>query len=168
MTVATPKFGMGAAVLRVEDRSFITGKGRYTDDIQPKGALHGYVLRSPVAKAKFTIGALDVFVPALLKPAPRRLLQLIGADRRTLQPQMAAVIAGGKGGMPAGYRPAGNQAIRIDMAEKLFRAAHEGRARTKFKRFRVDDALATSMGLTPDSFTRLMRAAGFRPLPGRP
>ena len=37
MTVATPKFGMGAAVLRVEDSAFITGKGRYTDDIQPEG-----------------------------------------------------------------------------------------------------------------------------------
>lgn len=49
MAVATPKFGMGASVLRVEDRAFITGRGRYTDDIAPDGLLHGYVLRSPVA-----------------------------------------------------------------------------------------------------------------------
>jgi carbon-monoxide dehydrogenase large subunit len=35
MTVVTPKFGMGASVLRLEDQTFITGKGRYTDDIAP-------------------------------------------------------------------------------------------------------------------------------------
>ena len=42
MTVVTPKFGMGASVLRVEDQAFITGQGRYTDDIAPDGLLHGY------------------------------------------------------------------------------------------------------------------------------
>jgi carbon-monoxide dehydrogenase large subunit len=40
MTVVTPKFGMGASVLRLEDPAFITGKGRYTDDIAPANALH--------------------------------------------------------------------------------------------------------------------------------
>jgi aerobic carbon-monoxide dehydrogenase large subunit len=54
MTIVTPKFGMGASVLRLEDEAFITGRGRYTDDIQLEGTLHGYVLRSPVAKAKIT------------------------------------------------------------------------------------------------------------------
>jgi len=57
MTVVTPKFGMGASILRVEDEAFITGRGRYTDDIAPEGMLHGYVLRSPVAKATFRIAA---------------------------------------------------------------------------------------------------------------
>src|SRR5690606_29910922 len=52
-----------------------------------------------------TIGALDVFVPALLKPAPRRLLHAIGADPRSLQPGMEAVVAGGRR-LPAGYRRA--------------------------------------------------------------
>ena len=75
MTVATPKFGMGAAVLRVEDSAFITGKGRYTDDIQPEGVLHGYVLRSPVAKAGFTLGSLDE-----ARAAPGVHLVLTGAD----------------------------------------------------------------------------------------
>ena len=59
MTVVTPKFGMGASVLRLEDEAFILGKGRYTDDISPAGALHGYVLRSPTAKAKFSIGSVE-------------------------------------------------------------------------------------------------------------
>src|SRR5690606_36680115 len=43
-----------------------------------------------------TIGALDVFVAALLKPAPRRLLHAIGADPRPQREAMEAVIAGSR------------------------------------------------------------------------
>ncbi|MCW5760035.1 MAG: xanthine dehydrogenase family protein molybdopterin-binding subunit, partial [Phenylobacterium sp.] len=71
----TPKFGMGASVLRKEDDVFITGRGRYTDDIAPAGLLHGYVLRSPAAKAAFRIGPLEA---ALAMPGVR--LILTGAD----------------------------------------------------------------------------------------
>lgn len=110
-----------------------------------------------------TIGALDVFAPALLKPAPRRILRSIGADRRVVQENMAAVIEGARA-LPAGYRHAGKQAIRLDMAEKLFRAAHEARAAASGKRFFIDLALPTSMGMTEDSYARLMRDAGFRPV----
>ena len=109
-----------------------------------------------------TIGTLDVFMPALLKPAPRRLLQAIGADPRPLREGMEAVIEGGQQ-VPSGYRRAGSQAIRLDMAEKLFRAAHERRADSPVRGFQVDAALATSMGLQPDNFRQLMRDAGFRP-----
>jgi ATP-dependent RNA helicase SUPV3L1/SUV3 len=108
-----------------------------------------------------TIGALDVFAPALLKPAARRLLHAIGADARPLRPGMEPVIAGA-GALPAGYRRAGNQAVRVDMAEKLFRAAHEQRAKAGGRRFRLDPALATSMGLALGNFRALMREAGFR------
>lgn len=75
MTVLTPKFGMGASVLRKEDRNFLTGKGRYTDDITPAGTLHAHVLRSPMAKARFTIGSLDE-----ARAAPGVHLVLTGAD----------------------------------------------------------------------------------------
>jgi len=114
-----------------------------------------------------TIGALDVFVPALLKPAPRRLLHAIGADPRPLRPGMEAVIPGSRH-LPAGYRRAGGQGIRVDLAEKLFRAAHEQRAAGGGRGFRFDPALATSMGLLPDNFRLLMRDAGFRPGHARP
>jgi ATP-dependent RNA helicase SUPV3L1/SUV3 len=114
-----------------------------------------------------TIGALDVFVPALLKPAPRRLLAAIGADTRPVREQMEAVIDG-KGRLPAGYRRAGEQAIRVDMAEKLFRAAHDSRTGGAPRGFTVDASLATSMGLAPDSFRQLMRDAGFRSAAVRP
>jgi len=58
------KFGLGASVLRKEDNAFITGRGNYTDDTAHEGVLHGYVLRSPHAHAKFEIkdisAALDI------------------------------------------------------------------------------------------------------------
>ena len=114
-----------------------------------------------------TIGALDVFVPALLKPEPRRLLHAIGADPRQLCDRMEPVIEGSKR-VPAGYRRAGSQAIRVDMAEKLFRAAHEQRASTGGRGFLIDLALATSMGLKPDNVRHLLRDAGFRPGHARP
>ncbi len=121
--------------------------------------------RAFLRKLGVTIGALDVFAPGLLKPAPRRLLKAIGADRRALADNMPAVIEGGRQ-LPAGYRRAGKQAIRLDLAEKLFRAAHERRGPSA-RRFRIDRSLGTSMGLTDESFVLLMRDAGFRRTPAR-
>ncbi|MFJ5369817.1 xanthine dehydrogenase family protein molybdopterin-binding subunit [Bosea sp. CER48] len=50
------KFGFGQPVRRVEDQRLTTGTGRYTDDIAAEGALHAFVLRSPYAHARFSIG----------------------------------------------------------------------------------------------------------------
>src|ERR1700744_5753694 len=44
--------GIGASVVRKEDRRFITGKGRYVDDIKLQGMTHGHFVRSPHAHAK--------------------------------------------------------------------------------------------------------------------
>jgi carbon-monoxide dehydrogenase large subunit len=55
MTVET---GIGARVRRKEDIRFITGRGRYTDDINRPGQLHAVFVRSPHAHAR--IRALDV------------------------------------------------------------------------------------------------------------
>lgn len=113
-----------------------------------------------------TFGALDIFAPALLKPAPRQLLKALGIDRRGLMDIMIPVIEN-SGKLPSGYRPAGKQAIRIDVAEKLLRAAHEARAKAGRRRFLIDPSLAISTGLVPDSFRSLLGAAGFRCQPGR-
>ena len=43
--------GIGARVKRKEDMRFITGKGRFTDDINLKGQTHAYFVRSPHAHA---------------------------------------------------------------------------------------------------------------------
>ena len=46
------KFGIGQPALRREDRRFLTGRGRYVDDMNFPGAMHGIVVRSPHARAK--------------------------------------------------------------------------------------------------------------------
>jgi carbon-monoxide dehydrogenase large subunit len=52
------KFGRSQPVRRVEDVRFLSGNGRFLEDIAPKGALVASVFRSPVAHAEIT--ALDV------------------------------------------------------------------------------------------------------------
>ncbi|WP_439814148.1 xanthine dehydrogenase family protein molybdopterin-binding subunit [Zavarzinia sp. CC-PAN008] len=49
---ATPTQGIGAAVLRKEDQRFITGRGRYTDDLKVAGQAHAAFVRSPHAHAR--------------------------------------------------------------------------------------------------------------------
>ena len=49
--------GIGASVLRKEDKRFITGKGRYTDDFNVAGQHHAHFVRSPHAHAK--VGRID-------------------------------------------------------------------------------------------------------------
>src|SRR3954469_18161245 len=44
--------GIGASVVRKEDRRFITGKGRYVDDVKVVGLTHAHFIRSPHAHAK--------------------------------------------------------------------------------------------------------------------
>ncbi len=51
------KFGIGQPVRRVEDVRFVTGRGRYTADVEAAGALHAVFLRSPHAHARFTLDA---------------------------------------------------------------------------------------------------------------
>ncbi len=46
------KFGVGQPVRRFEDVTFLTGAGRYTDDIAVPGVLVAYVLRSSVAHGR--------------------------------------------------------------------------------------------------------------------
>lgn len=69
------KFGMGAPLRRKEDPAFVTGRGRYTDDIAVPGMLHGYVLRSPHANARFVIADAEA-----ARGHPGVHLVLTGAD----------------------------------------------------------------------------------------
>ena len=49
------KFGVGQSIRRVEDQRFLTGRGRYTDDISVSGEAFLYVLRSPYAHADLKV-----------------------------------------------------------------------------------------------------------------
>ena len=68
------KFGIGQAVLRVEDQRFLTGQGRYVDDIVLPGMAYGVNVVSPHAHAK--IKKIDT---AKAKAAPGVLAVLTGA-----------------------------------------------------------------------------------------
>ena len=56
-TNTTTNTGIGQSVRRREDVRFITGKGRYTDDINRPGQAHAVFLRSPHARAR--IASID-------------------------------------------------------------------------------------------------------------
>ena len=69
------KFGIGQAVRRVEDQRFLTGHGRYIDDINLPGQAYGALVLSPHAHAR--IRRIDT---AKAKAAPGVLAVLTGAD----------------------------------------------------------------------------------------
>ena len=56
---------IGKSVKRIEDKRFITGKGRYTDDINLPGMTHAYILRSPYAHAR--IKSIDTSAAAAMQ-----------------------------------------------------------------------------------------------------
>lgn len=113
-----------------------------------------------------TIGTLDLFAPALLKPAAAQARRaLLGLERGP--PEGATVLPRGAPGadLAHGFRPLGAQAVRVDIVERIARAAHDGRkGRAPFA---PDPALATSMGLAPDTLARLMAQLGFRTARGQ-
>lgn len=50
--MTTHKFGIGQGVKRSEDVRFLTGRGRYTDDLSLPNQAYAYLLRSPHANAE--------------------------------------------------------------------------------------------------------------------
>ena len=101
----------------------------------------------------------------MLKPMARELWRelaaLSGRSLPDLPPGMPSVTGGGRH-PPVGYRGAGIQAIRVDLAERLIRSAHEKRVANGRHPFFVNEAMAISMGLSPETIAALMRQAGFR------
>jgi carbon-monoxide dehydrogenase large subunit len=69
------KFGVGQAVARKEDQRFITGTGRYLDDIALPDQAFAYFLRSPHAHAR--LRSLDI---AAAKTLPGVIAVLTGAE----------------------------------------------------------------------------------------
>src|SRR4051794_41886545 len=66
---------LGSPVKRVEDPRFITGKGRYLDDIKLTGMVHLAILRSPYAHAN--IRSVDA---SRARTMPGVLAVIVGAD----------------------------------------------------------------------------------------
>ena len=118
-----------------------------------------------------TIGTLDLFAAGLLKPGAarwRRMLMGLGEGPREGATVLPRAASGAD--LPHGFRPLGSQAVRVDLVERIARAAHDSRAkngRGGRKPFAPDPALATSMGVQPDTLSRLMAQLGFRTVRGK-
>jgi ATP-dependent RNA helicase SUPV3L1/SUV3 len=126
--------------------------------------------RRVVTRLGVRIGALDLFMPVALKPEAMRWRTALraaagGVDMPELPPPGSVVLASPSDGRRPifsrlGFRGLGPQMLRVDMAERLARHAHEVRAGKGGEP--VDPALATSIGLEPEAVSRLMRELGFR------
>ncbi|MDP3906241.1 helicase-related protein [Novosphingobium sp.] len=115
------------------------------------------------------VGALDLFVAAMLRPAAQAAWCVASAVRGGSMiphpPGMPPVLPlAGKASSPPGYRALGRQALRIDLAEKLLHTAHGLRTGAGKAAFTIDPALAVSMGLGTAAYAQLLRQAGFQPL----
>jgi carbon-monoxide dehydrogenase large subunit len=84
---------LGAPIKRVEDPRFITGKGRYLDDISLPGMTHLAILRSPYAHAN--IRSIDT---SAAKSMPGVVAVIVGSDI-TYNPLPMAWPAGGSAGI---------------------------------------------------------------------
>jgi len=122
------------------------------------------IQRDRLRKLGVRIGTLDLFLPAMLRPAALAAWHILAAESHAAPiADMPPVHALARGGTPPGYRRIGKQALRIDMAEKLLREAHVVRVAADPRLFPLDQARAISMGLTGDSYLQLLRLGGFQP-----
>jgi ATP-dependent RNA helicase SUPV3L1/SUV3 len=128
--------------------------------------------RRAISRLKVKIGALDLFMPDILKPEARRwrtaLRTAAAGEVMPILPPHSAVVLPCSADDPErallrrlGFRPLGRQMVRVDLVERLARHAHE--ARTGKQASVVDEPLATSLGLAPQTVAKLMRDIGFRP-----
>ena len=102
------KFGIGQPVPRVEDPRFITGRGRYVDDIDLPRQCHGVVLMSPHAHAR--IKRIDTAKAKAAAGRARRAHRRRCLGRQTRRPRAADARGHGR-------------------AERLPHAAHDPRHR---------------------------------------
>lgn len=89
--------GIGKRVARTEDLRFLTGRGRYVDDMNVPGQTHAYIVRSPHAHAR--IRSID---KSAAEAAPGVVAIFTGAD----------MVADGVGGLPVAGRSTARTAPR--------------------------------------------------------
>ena len=93
------KFGIGQPVHRLEDPRFITGRGRYVDDINLPQQCYGVVLMSPHAHAR--IKSIDT---TKAKAAPGVVAVLTGSDVEADKLGSFSPVMPEDMGGPKGYR----------------------------------------------------------------
>ncbi|MBX9795306.1 MAG: helicase, partial [Sphingomonas sp.] len=142
----------------------IAPRAPLADSVDALGPAERLALR----RAGVTIGALDLFVPALMKPAAARWRAALIAAARDAPIAPAPPVSAGIAprGQPVGspWRDIGRQSVRVDLVEKVARAAHD--ARRGAAPCAPDPALAISIGMTPATLARLMAQLSFVPVKG--
>ena len=122
--------------------------------------------RQALHKLRVRLGPLDLFLPALLKPAAQQWRAALLSVRQN-QPMPALPGPGAATltadadprGAALAYRRAGRSWVRIDLADRL--ASHARKVRSAGGADPVDAALATSIGLDEEALARLMNDIGF-------
>lgn len=157
-----------ALAVQLADAGGIAGRHYLAEAIAalPKEA------RGAARKGGIVFGALDIYHHAALKPAAAKWRAALFAARDgrsmpPLPPESAVHLKEWKFAHPgearnAGYRRVGNEYVRIDLAERVIKKAHEARGQSN--NFSMDMAFATSLGLSDAGLKALMRDAGFRHL----
>jgi ATP-dependent RNA helicase SUPV3L1/SUV3 len=155
-----------ALAVRLADEGGIAGRHYLADAIAalPKEA------RGAARKGGIVFGALDIYHHAALKPAAAKWRAALFAARDgrampELPPESAVHLKDWNFAHPgearnAGYRRIGDEYVRIDLAERVIKKAHEARGQANL--FGMDMAFATSLGISEAGLKALMRDAGFR------
>lgn len=161
-----------ALAVRLADEGGIAGRHFLADAIAalPKEA------RGAARKGGIVFGALDIYHHAALKPAAAKWRAALFAARDArpmaqLPPESAVHLKDWKfaslaEARNAGYRRIGDEYVRIDLAERVIKKAHE--ARGQGNSLSMDMAFATSLGISDEGLKALMRDAGFRPAEAKP
>ncbi len=131
--------------------------------------------RGKLREAGMRFGEYTLFVPALLKPAPARMLLLLWAlwidrDPSTAPPPKAGLVSlEVNENLPhayyyaAGYRPSGTRAVRIDMLERLANLIRSARGEANMREgFEAGSQMMSIVGCSGDDFEGIMRSLGFR------
>ncbi|MEP3224939.1 MAG: helicase-related protein [Parasphingorhabdus sp.] len=126
-------------------------------------------MRGVARRGGLVFGALDIFHHALMKPGAVlwRTALFAALDARpmiTLPGDNAVHLKDWTFASPdhasrLGFRSIGAAYVRVDMAERLIKQAHEARQAGPI--FTIDPALATSLGLSTDTHDALLAMAGF-------
>ncbi len=144
--------------------------------IIPRGEVAGEVkeldqdARGALRKHGVRFGQFTIFMPLLLKPAPTRLRLVLwslaqGLDEFPEAPPPGLVTVPSGKGVPqgyhsmAGYRAAGERAIRIDMLERL---ADMLRAEDSRGGFEAKADMLSITGMTLEQFADLMQGLGYK------
>ena len=126
--------------------------------------------RGALRKHKVRFGQFTIFVPDLLKPAPTRLRLVLwslwtGLDEfpSAPPPGLVTIPADGRAApgyyAMAGYRAAGERAVRIDMLERL---ADMIRGEDTRGGFEAKADMLSITGMTLEQFADLMRGLGYK------